>query len=88
MDALVLPQCGFKEFVHDLALRQQVAYIQTQDDAAALALYKELNGVDADMSDTELLIIALYRARSINYGQMLELQCGYFKELYGLQETC
>lgn len=85
MENVVLPENGFKEFVHDLAKTHQVSYVQTEDDAKALALYKEMNSDSTDLSTTELLIIALYRARLITSGQMLKIQNGYFKDLYDMK---
>lgn len=75
------PNTGLADFIRELAQRNNVAYIQTEEDARGLALHKELGNTTV-LDDTELLLIALSRAAVITKDQWLELHCAYMAELH------
>ena len=65
--------------IRALAKRHRVSYVETANDVFGKHITR-LSGDDVVLDDTELLLIALYRAGNLSPAEVMQLQTDYLHQ--------
>lgn len=76
---LTLPTSNFRQFILDLAVRNNIAHTRTVGDAWAAAVTR-ISGDDVHTNEIDGLLVALKIAGVISSHEMILLLVGYMRE--------